>query len=116
MRIVFFEVSSSQRNSCQLADAYIKIAASLRGGYFCGLHDYCFAARFRSFASRYRLRSRNDFGVTSKSSSSSIKSIHCSKLNCVNGVNCTVPSDDLERMLVKCLALQTLISMSSWRL
>ena len=34
MRIVFFEVSSSQRNSCQLADAYIKIAASLRGGYF----------------------------------------------------------------------------------
>src|SRR3982750_3039071 len=56
--------------------------------------------RLRWLGSSSFLRRRRFFGVTSSSSSFSIKSRHCSRLKMVGGVSWTTPSDEDDRMLV----------------
>ena len=63
--------------------------------------------------SRIFLRMRRLLGVTSRSSSVSMKSRHCSRLMILGGVSFKASSALLERVLVSFLVLQTLISMSS---
>ena len=60
-----------------------------------------------------RFRIRRLFGVTSNSSSTSIKSRACSRLKILGGVNVRASSAEEDLVLVRCFFLQTLISISS---
>ena len=70
-------------------------------------------ALFLKVGSRIRLRIRKDSGVTSKSSSTSIKSNACSKESIFGGTRVSASSAEEERVLVKCFFLHTFNSMSS---
>src|SRR5699024_12077440 len=72
-------------------------------------------SRFRSLESSCFLRIRRDFGVTSSSSSLSIKSSACSRDRIFGGVRRSASSAEEERVLVRCFVLQTFSSMSSAR-
>lgn len=72
-------------------------------------------ARFLKVGSKIRFRIRRFSGVTSKSSSTSIKSMACSKLKILGGTRVSASSAEEERVLVRCFFLHTLISISSAR-
>ena len=74
---------------------------------------YFMLLRLRILESRIFLRMRRDFGVTSRSSSVSMKSSACSRLKMRGGVRRRASSALEERVLVRCFVLQTLSSMSS---
>ena len=71
------------------------------------------AALLRSRGSRIRLRMRRLWGVTSRSSSQSIYSIACSRDRILGGVSFRASSALDDRVLVRCLVLQTFSSISS---
>ena len=52
-----------------------------------------------------RLRIRNDFGVTSTSSSSAMNSMHCSSVSCLYGTRRTASSEPEARMFKEKLLL-----------
>src|SRR3989338_916278 len=73
-------------------------------------------ARTRSIFFRFILRNRKDLGVISSSSSSSIKSRHCSKVIRRGGSSWIAISEFSVCILVSFFDLQQLISISSSRL
>ena len=70
-------------------------------------------ARFLKVGSRIRLRIRRLSGVTSRSSSTSMKSSACSRLKILGGTRVNASSAEEERVLVRCFFLQTFNSISS---
>ena len=70
-------------------------------------------ARFLKVGSRIFLRILRLSGVTSRSSSVSMKSSACSRLRILGGVNVSASSAEEERVLVRCFFLQTFNSISS---
>ena len=86
--------------------------------HFCGwsrAYLLRIAARLRSVGSKMRLRIRRLSGVTSRSSSTSIKSNACSRLRILGGTSVSASSAEEERVLVRCFFLQTFSSISSAR-
>ena len=72
-------------------------------------------ARFLKVGSRIFLRILRLSGVTSSSSSVSMKSSACSKLSTLGGVSVSASSAEEERVFVRCFFLQTFNSISSAR-
>src|SRR5690606_31301175 len=80
------------------------------------LRDYFLLARLRSFSVRSFLRRRIDLGVTSTSSSSSINSSACSRVNLMGGTRPITSSLPEARMLSSFLPLVGLTTRSLSRL
>ena len=76
-------------------------------------YDFFMAARFLKVGSRIFFRIRRFLGVTSRSSSVSMNSRHCSRLKIRGGVSFSASSALEERVLVSFLVLQTFSSISS---
>ncbi len=70
-------------------------------------------ARFLSVGSRILLRILRLSGVTSSNSSTSIKSIACSRLKILGGTKVNASSAEEDLVFVRCFFLQTFNSMSS---
>src|SRR5690606_6098071 len=87
-----------------------------RGLWNCWLADQFLLARLRWFSSRIFLRRRIDLGVTSTSSSSSMNSSACSRVNLIGGTRAMTSSLPDARMLSSFLPLVGLITRSLSRL
>jgi len=74
---------------------------------------YFIAALLRSLESSSFLRIRKETGVTSRSSSLSMKSRACSRERILGGVRRSASSEEEVRVLVRCFVLQTFSSISS---
>ena len=85
------------------------------GGRGLGKYHFRAAARFRMVGSRIFLRIRRFVGVTSNSSSVSMKSRHCSRERTLGGTSRSASSALEERVFVSCFFLHTFTSMSSLR-
>ena len=105
-------ITDCEKKCChkQKDDSYLR---EYKSSFLLVKNYFFILARLRKVGSKIRLRIRRLSGVTSRSSSTSMKSSACSKLKTFGGTSVSASSAEEERVLVRCFFLHTFNSISS---